>query len=443
MTTGDLVVSPESTGRPAGLVARSTRVEDPVAVRAGLLAAAGVDGIFWHQADHAFATAGTALTLELTGGLADAAGVASVAEVLATVRAEDEVGGPGTGALAAGALPFRPEGTGRLVVPQALVGVRGDDVWVTTVSGEDGSEEADAAAARLLAAATAGGPTAPAPDAFELVSQRSHEAWKAMVGHAVETIGGGDLRKVVLARRIDVSANRPFVTADILSRLLALYPTCTVFRVDGFLGASPELLIDRRGREVRSHPLAGTVARSGDVASDLALVEGIMASAKNRSEHALVLEGLRAALGPVCDRLDIADVPSILELRNVSHLATEVQGHLAPGTSHRGRLEGPTALELVARVHPTPAVGGTPTAGALAWIRAEEGFDRGRYAGPVGWVDARGDGTWAIAIRSAVVEGATASMFAGNGIVAASDPADELAETQLKLQALLAALVRP
>jgi menaquinone-specific isochorismate synthase len=144
----------------------------------------------------------------------------------------------------------------------------------------------------------------------------------------------------------------------------------------------------------------------------------------------------------VCTTLAIPDTPAILELRNVSHLATDITGVLAADAAHPV-LGHPGALDLVARVHPTPAVGGTPTAEATAYLAAVEGFARGRYAGPVGWVDARGDGAWAIGIRSADVAGRHASMYAGVGIVAGSDPRAELAETQLKLQALLAALVRP
>jgi menaquinone-specific isochorismate synthase len=234
-----------------------------------------------------------------------------------------------------------------------------------------------------------------------------------------------------------VTANRPFVTSDVLSRLLALYPTCMVFRVDGFLGASPELLIERRDTHVASHPLAGTIGRSGDLATDEALIAGLLASPKERREHAYVIEDLRRILGPLCESLDVPDKPTVLELRNVSHLATRLTGVLSASPVV------PSALQLVAEVHPTPAVGGTPTGEAVAYIGEVEGFDRGRYAGPVGWMDARGDGSWAIGLRSAHVAGGHATMYAGVGIVAGSRPGNELQETQLKLQALLAALVRP
>jgi menaquinone-specific isochorismate synthase len=208
-----------------------------------------------------------------------------------------------------------------------------------------------------------------------------------------------------------------------------------VFSVEGFLGASPELLIRLSGDVVESHPLAGTVARSGDVHGDEALVARLMGSPKARHEHRVVVDVIASALETLCAELNVPDQPSVLGLRNVSHLATHITGRLKPG--------GPSALELVAGIHPTPAVGGNPTDAAVRYLQKVEGFDRGGYAGPVGWVDARGDGAWAIGIRSADVSGADARIYAGNGIVAGSDPADELAETQLKLQALLAALVRP
>ncbi|MBO0692921.1 MAG: isochorismate synthase [Acidimicrobiaceae bacterium] len=264
-----------------------------------------------------------------------------------------------------------------------------------------------------------------------------HEEWMRLIAETVERIRNGELDKVVLARRVDVMANRPFVLSEVIARLVALYPACMVFHLGGFIGASPELLVCREGDRVSSHPLAGTVARSGDRAADEALVAGLLASHKDRSEHRIVVDHLVEVLGPWCEQLEVPDTPVVLGLRNVSHLATPIHGRLA----RREKL--PTALELVAALHPTAAVGGHPAAEALDYLEKVEGFDRGPYAGPVGWVDARGDGAWALGIRSARVEGNRASMYAGNGIVAESEPAAELAETQLKLQALLAALVRP
>ena len=445
----------------ACLAGRRTGID---AADVDLLAAAGSDGVLWQHEDFGLAGRGAALRIELPRGLTDAASVAEVAGNLAAIQRSDDVTGPGTGAVALGALPFVRDAPGALVVPRVVIGRRDGDAWITTIARpSDGPSTARLAG--KMAADALGGFTdpRPAPSQFTLTSVMDHDAWAELVARAVARIDDGALGKVVLARQVDVTANRPFVTSDVLSRLLALYPTCMVFRVDGFLGASPELLIERRGAHVASHPLAGTIGRSGDLATDEALIAELLASPKERREHAYVIEGLRRTLGPACESLDVPGKPTVLELRNVSHLATRLSGVLSavpgglarPGGSLGGHsvpsgdepahpgLAVPSALQLVARVHPTPAVGGTPTDQAVAYIGEVEGFDRGRYAGPVGWMDARGDGSWAIGLRSADVDDDHASIYAGVGVVAGSRPGSELEETQLKLQALLAALVRP
>jgi menaquinone-specific isochorismate synthase len=414
-----------------GLVARTVGLDHPP----DLLAIGGRrGGVVWQNPGGGLAGVGVAARIPLPGGLAAAS---TVSRALSAVATDDEVGEPGCGPVAIGALPFLPSATGELVIPEIIVGRSGSRAWLTTVSATT-SPPADAA--ELAVKLQSGGPGGDPPDDFTLRPALPHQRWKQLVADAVAAIATRRLAKVVLARRIDIGGNRPFVVGDVLSRLAALYPSCMLFQVDGFLGASPELLVERRGAEVRSFPLAGTVARSGDVASDHRLIADLLASPKERSEHRFVVDALVDALGPVCSSLHVPDQPEVLGLRNVSHLATPITGRLRLACDH-GDL--PTALELAARVHPTPAVAGTPTAEALRYLSQVEGFDRGRFAGPVGWVDARGDGKWALGIRSAAVSGAHASIFAGVGIVADSDPAAELAETQLKLQALLAALVRP
>ncbi len=415
--------SPEARAQAATLVARTIDIADP----GDLLAVGGrPDGVVWQRDDLGLAGVGAALRLALPDGID---GTAGVQDTLASVAAEGRAEGPGRGPVAIGALPFHREEPGELIVPRLMVGRDAGGAWLTTVApaGEEVSLEA-----------LAGTPPEEPPDGFTLSSPIPHQAWRAMVEEAVDAIRAGKLGKVVLARRVDVAANRPFVVADVLDRLQALYPTCTVFHVDGFIGASPELLVERRGRQIRSLPLAGTVARSGDVDADERLVNALFDSLKERAEHRFVIDALTAALAPVCADLDIPERPTVLPLRNVSHLATSVTGRLrAVGD------DVPSVLDLVARIHPTPAVGGTPSAEAAAYLRGVEGFPRRRYAGPVGWMDQRGDGAWALGIRSADVAGAHASIYAGVGVVEHSDPAAELTETQLKLQALLAALVRP
>jgi menaquinone-specific isochorismate synthase len=273
------------------------------------------------------------------------------------------------------------------------------------------------------------------PDGFALTSPRPHPEWQETIADAIAAIEDGALDKVVVAREVLVEANRPIVVADVLERLRALYPACFVFSVDGFIGASPELLVERRGSTVRSHPLAGTSPRSGDPHADELLVAQLLASVKDQREHRFVIDDISRVLGARCAELDVPAAPTIMQLRNVLHLGTEIQGTL--------RSPAPSALELAAALHPTPAVAGTPTPDALAWLDEHEGLERGRYAGPVGWVDGAGDGMFAIGIRSAEVSGSRARLFAGVGVVEGSDPRRELVETQLKLQALLAAVVRP
>jgi menaquinone-specific isochorismate synthase len=412
---------------PPRLLARTTALAGPP----DLLAEAGEAGLLWRDEQGGLAGAGVAARIELPGGLADPDSVHRVSEALESIETFDEVGLPGCGPVAIGALPFDPVASGHLVIPRRIVGRSGQHGWETVIS-EAGRDDL------RLGPFPAPAPGEP-PDQFTLVSSMPHHEWKEMVAAAVGELGDGDFRKVVLARRIDISANRPFVVSDVLERLAALYPSCMVFSVDGFLGASPELLIARVGDRVDSHPLAGTVARSGDAHGDEALVARLMSSSKARHEHQVVVDVLTEALSSVCEELTVPESPSIVGLRNVSHLGTHIQGRLSAAPAGAR----PTALELVARVHPTPAVGGTPTDTAVRYLQKVEGFDRRLYAGPVGWMDYRGDGAWAIGIRCAEVDGASAHLYAGNGIVAGSDPVEELAETQLKLQALLAALVRP
>ncbi|MHB1534092.1 MAG: isochorismate synthase [Acidimicrobiales bacterium] len=413
----------------AGLVARTRRLDRTP----DLLMEAGADGLLWSDEHGGLAGRGQALRVRLPDGLADTETVRAVGWLLRSITCDDAVGLPGCGPVAIGALAFDPAGAGELIVPARVVGYRGDDAWETVIAPGDAPAEGPGDSAPVTAR-----PSLEAPDQFSLGALRPHREWLGVLASAVAHVQAGHLEKVVLARCVEVVANRPFVVPEVLARLVALYPSCMVFCVEGFIGASPELLLRREGTTVTSHPLAGTVARSGERAVDEALAAGLLASLKERREHRLVVDALSEALAPSCTSLEVPAHPSIVGLRNVSHLGTLITGHLP-----KGRDDLPSALELVARIHPTPAVGGSPTGAALAYLGEVEGFDRGRYAGPVGWVDARGDGAFAVGIRSADVDGPRARMYAGGGIVADSEPAAELVETQLKLQALLATLVRP
>ncbi len=395
-----------------------------------LLAHAGEDGWLFRGEHGGLAGWGVAQRIDLPEGVGDPGAAARVAEVLASMTGDDPLERPGTGPVAIGALPFDPSAPGQVVIPRRIFGRDGDTGWVTMIEPVGSGPSLAVPEGQVR---PAGSP----PDRFTLIPTMTHDEWKDVIAEAVRVLDRGELRKVVLARRIDIEANRPFVVSDVLERLAALYPSCMVYSVEGFVGASPELLISRYGTEVVSHPLAGTVARSGDVHGDEALVARLMGSPKARHEHQVVVDAIASALAPVCRDLVVPERPSVLGLRNVSHLGTLITGRTEAGAP------APSALELVGRIHPTPAVGGTPTEAAVDYLQKVEGFDRGRYAGPVGWVDSRGDGCFALGIRCAEVAGREARIYAGNGIVAGSDPAEELAETQLKLQALLAALVRP
>jgi menaquinone-specific isochorismate synthase len=217
----------------------------------------------------------------------------------------------------------------------------------------------------------------------------------------------------------------------LLSRLAERFPGCYTFACAELVGATPELLIRRTGDRIDSLVLAGTTARGTDAADDQARAAALLGSAKDREEHSYAAEMVRDALAPLCAELSVAAVPELLTLSNVLHLASPVHG----------RLDGErSVLDVLAALHPTPAVGGTPTAVAMDLIRELEVMDRGRYAGPVGWIDGRGDGEWGIALRCAEIDGARARLFAGCGIVADSDPRAELAEAQTKFRAMQYAL---
>jgi menaquinone-specific isochorismate synthase len=334
--------------------------------------------------------------------------------LLMAVDADDPVELPGTGAVAVGALPFDPDAPGDLVIPARVVGTLDGRAWITEIG-----PTADDVGSR-------GSP----PTRFSVAAPRSRDEWRSAVERALDAIARGDLEKVVLAREVIVEADTDFDARDIARLLVASQPGSFVYASQGFVGASPELLVRRTGEIVESRPVAGTTVADSDEA-----LLALAASVKDTREHRYVVDAIVDALGAHCADLEVATTPEVAVFGPVAHLATPIRGRLQPPT--------PSALELARLLHPTPAVGGTPRAAALDAIRALEGFDRGRYAGPVGWVDARGDGEWAIALRGAELDGARARLVAGAGIVAGSDPDAEWAETQAKLEPMLRALVRP
>lgn len=354
--------------------------------------------------------------------------VGRVAEVLGSIPTDDPVDTPGTGPVAFGALPFDRGAPATLVVPRAIHGRTTDGLrWRTTV-GDGAAPEPDSGAGW---SGTAGG-----HDVGELSirSVRPADDWCATVGEATKRIAAGELRKVVLARELTLHAGAPFDPTDVFGRLEELYPGALCFCVDGFVGASPELLVSRVGDIVRAQPMAGTTRRTGDPEADQRRAGSLLASAKNRDEHQVTIDVVHDALLGYCSYLDAEPAPTVVQAGPVQHLATMVEGRLS--------IPPASVLDLVAELHPTPAVGGWPRRAALALIEEIEGADRGRYAGPVGWVDRAGNGAWAVGIRSVELDGAHARVFAGVGVVADSDPLAELEETRAKAQAMLSVLAR-
>jgi isochorismate synthase len=261
------------------------------------------------------------------------------------------------------------------------------------------------------------------------------EAWRAAVLAALAAIGSGRLDKVVLAREAAVEADRPFPRAELLRRLRRRSGGSTfLYASGGFVGASPELLVRRQGRVATSRPMAGTVPRGDSAAAEADALARLTGSPKEAVEHRLVVDAVAEGLAKAADRVEVGR-PEVVRLTTVAHLATEITADLT------GPL--PTALELAGLLHPTPAVGGSPRDAALAAITALEPFDRGCYAGPVGWVDSAGDGEWAVALRGATLQGRRARLLAGAGIVTGSDPDAEWAETEDKLRAMLEVLLTP
>lgn len=338
-------------------------------------------------------------------------------QLCATFDVDDTVSMPGTGPVAFASFSFDDEaGTSIVLLPRVLVGRRAGQAWITTIgeSAESGS----------------GLPPASVPDTPERVQwhdgSRSSEEWQVSVAEAVRRITVGELDKVVLARDVIGEVEGELDPRHLLLRLADEYPSTWTFCVDDLVGATPELLVRRTGDLVTSRVLAGTVSRGGSK-EDAGLARALLSSDKDAIEHEYAVHSVAKALAAHCTDLDVPERPRVLELANVKHLATDVTGRLA---------DEATVLALAASLHPTAAVCGTPTERAFSVIRELEGMDRGRYAGPVGWFDRWGDGEFGIALRCAEVdvENRRLRAFAGCGIVAGSDPLDELAESNAKLQ---------
>ena len=333
---------------------------------------------------------------------------------------------------------------GRLILPELQLARRADGTFLTLNTLVEATTDLQAEAlrlSRLCAQLLTPRPGARAVPAA-LLEQRDvlpAQDWKNLVAQAVTAIRQGSFQKVVLAREVRLKAADPLDLGAALGRLRRHYPGATLFAVAEagtercFLGATPERLVRLADGEVRTIGLAGSAPRGQTEAEDYRLGAELLNSTKNQEEHAIVVRMLRAALERVGCHVWAENEPHLLKLSNVQHLYTPVLGRL-PTRAQIG------ILKLVELLHPTPALGGFPRETALTWLRRHEGLDRGWYAAPVGWLDGRGEGEFVVAIRSALVEGDEASLYAGCGIVADSDPDSEYAESRLKLRPMLTAL---
>ena len=354
---------------------------------------------------------GVAARLDTAGHTRFSDAVKWWSETVARAQIDDQVNEPGTGLVSFGSFAFADDpGDSALVVPQVVVGRRGDRTWLTTVSVD---------APRLVPATP---PRAPSGLTFS-DGARNGEEWMGVVADAVARINAGDLEKVVLARDLIATTDEPLDVRWPLRRLAEQYEMCWTFHVDGMFGATPEMLVRRERGLVTSRVLAGTIRRTGDDERDLALAATLARSSKDLEEHEYAVRSVADALEPHCSSMNVPEAPFVLHLPNVMHLATDVNGVVH---------DPATSLQLAESLHPSAAVGGTPTLAATRLITDLEGMTRERYAGPVGWMDASGDGEWGLALRSAMMIDGGVRLFAGCGIVASSDPAAELAESQAK-----------
>ncbi len=339
--------------------------------------------------------------------------------------------------LAFGLVPFLPSSPSTFFLPHATFSVHDDGSRTLTLIGATDDNINDNAVSSVLSSALQPITATPSAGSYSVKPATSIDTYLAAVTAARDAVRRGDIQKAVIARDIDVTSDTPFNIHGVLLRLRSSFGSSYRFCVGNMIGASPELLVQVDGRIVRSHPLAGTAPRTGDPDTDARLAAELIASTKNQIEHRVVIDMVHDTLLPHCSYLDWEAEPSIVTVANVQHLGTAIEGALAEPV--------PNVLQLVRALCPTPALGGSPSKEAIDLITRHEGFNRGNYGGAVGWVDADGNGTFAVTIRCAELSDNRmhARLFAGGGIVAESEPLAELAETQAKFQAMLSALIRP
>ena len=379
------------------------------------------DHVSWLRRGEGLVGWGSALTFESRGDDRFAEAEAWWREIGRRAVVRDDVERPGTGLVCFGSFPFASDSaeSARLVVPSTIVGRRDGQGWLTTISLDP--------QLRLLENPSVASDPEPPRDVAFADGDVSPADYAHAVAEAVKRIGAGEVDKVVLARDLVATASAPIDPRWLLRRLAERYENTWVFSVAGLVGATPELLVRRDQGLITSRVLAGTIRRTGDDAKDLALAASLARSSKDLEEHEYAVRSVADALAPHCSSMNVPEAPFVLHLPNVMHLATDVAAVSVDDAS---------SLTLAASLHPSAAVGGTPTSRAVELIGELEHMDRGRYAGPVGWMDASGDGAWGIALRSGAFAPGDASqirLYAGCGIVAGSDPEAEVAESTAKL----------
>jgi isochorismate synthase len=459
----DAAVAATRAGRPrwAALRAR-VALRDSLEIFDG---AGEEERFYWERPDEGWSLAalGAAQVVEARGAGRFRAVARAAREIFSAIHLAGEPGPRRTGALLVGGFAFSETPSAsplwrgfppcRFALPELLFAREGDRMWCTVVRRIDPGADVDRETSALLdqmsnrndepgralstAERCAPVPTGEVEAPFYVASaNQPHADYRGRVDAALRDIAIGDLEKVVLARSMHLRHNAPFDPGALLDDLRASYPTCTSFAVGRpggvFLGATPEHLVRLENCRVETAAVAGSSPRGRNPEDDARLGRDLCESKKEQAEHAIVVRALREALAGCCEDLDVPEAPRLLRLGEIQHLETPITGTLRNGES---------ILELVERMHPTPAVGGAPREAALAWITRREDLDRGWYAGPVGFVDADGGGDFCVALRSALLRGGEAHLFAGAGIVDGSIPDAELQETRLKLRALLAPLL--
>jgi menaquinone-specific isochorismate synthase len=372
---------------------------------------------------------GELVRLEFRGANRFADAAEAWSEISRTAVVDDSVTRVGTGLVALGSFAFADSSSAAsvLIVPRLIVGSRDGTQWVTTITiGEAGglSDITDALASVPLTALGKPVHTSFAP------GEMGPRGFTSAVNAALHEISTSHAVKLVIARD-QVATLAPDTDLRLpINALASRYPDTFTFAVAGLIGSSPETLVKVQNGSVSARVLAGSAARGDDQISDERAAAILAGSSKDQQEHALALASVMDTLQPLSSELFAASTPFTLQLPNLWHLATDIEGQLTERSS---------ALDLIAVLHPTAAVAGTPTPAAIRIIDKLEGFDRGRYAGPVGWVDANGNGEWAVALRCAQVDGTRIAAYAGAGIVAGSDAKRELAETELKFRPIIEA----